>query len=62
MNRTEWAKDVRIELIRQGMSIKDLAERSKYSYSTIRKALTGERNPEHVAKDLNRVLGIGKEQ
>ena len=61
MTQEAWAKAVKIELSMRDMTIKDLADLSKYSYSSIRKALCGERNHEHVAEDINRVLGIGKE-
>ena len=56
--REDWTKEVKIELIKRNMSLVDLAGKSDYSYSTIRKVMSGERTHERVIKNISQVMGI----
>ena len=57
----EWGKQVRIALIKENMTLKELAELIGYSPSYIRAVVGGKLNGiDMVQSKINDVLGIGK--
>ncbi len=57
----EWGKQVRIALIKENMTLKELAELIGYSPSYIRAVVGGKLNGiDTVQSKINDVLGIGK--
>lgn len=56
--REDWSKEIKIELIKRDMTLVDLARLSDYSYSTIRKVVSGERTHERVIKNVSQVMGV----
>ena len=58
-NNNEWGKQVRIALIKEDMTLKDLAELIGYSPSYVRAVVGGKLNGiEKVQHNINDVLGI----
>ena len=58
-NNNEWGKQVRIALIKEDMTLKDLAELIGYSPSYVRAVVGGKLNGiEKVQHKINDVLGI----
>lgn len=58
-NNNEWGKKVRIALIKEGMTLKDLAELIGYSPSYVRAVVGGKLNGiEKVQQKINDILGI----
>ncbi len=58
-NVNEWGKQVRIALIKEDMTLKDLAELIGYSPSYIRAVVGGKLNSiENVQSKINDVLNI----
>ncbi len=58
-NNNEWGKKVRIALINEGMTLKDLAELIGYSPSYVRAVVGGKLNGiEKVKQKINDILGI----
>ncbi len=58
-NNNEWGKQVRIALIKEDMTLKDLAELIGYSPSYVRAVVGGKLNGiEKVKQKINDILGI----
>ena len=58
-NNNEWGKQVRIALIKEDMTLKDLAELIGYSPSYVRAVVGGKLNGiEKVQQKIDDVLGI----
>lgn len=56
--REEWSKEVRIELIKRDMALKDLADKIMYSYSMVQKVVHGTGESPRIVMMIERVLGV----
>jgi len=58
MNREEWCKEVKIELIRRDMTVKQLATKLGRSEEYIYRALRGHTYRKQACEEVSEFLGI----
>ena len=58
MNREEWCKEVKIELIRRNMSVRQLARKLGRSHTYVYRALQGHTYRKQACQDISDYLEI----